>query len=304
MLWILYRTVLVFMDDFTTQQYLEQINPTVFDQHIQFFDFYTKGSITKEHIYLIDKEHIYDYSVTTFVHSFFPHFDPDTVVRRILRSRAWKTDPSYKYYQKPKREILDMWESNGKDASSLGTAMHEQIELFYNRIMMNKAQHLSDISLSFASTPELQQFTQFHLDGPHQHGWDPWRTELRIYDTDLHIAGSVDMLFKSPISTKEQTYLIMIDWKRSKEISYKSAYHQHASDPIRELSDCNFCKYSLQLNVYKTILEKYTQYKVEYMALGVFHPNQEGYQLIQIDDMSSHVQRIFDARLQQLQLSK
>lgn len=284
--------------DKTVMQYLETINPTIFDKQIKFYDFYkvpeSKTNEIKEHVYLIEDKEIYDYSVTTFVHSYFPHFNANIIINGILKSRKWKTDESYQYYQKTKEEIKAMWDANGKEATTLGTAMHERIEIFYNEVMMNSETNVPN------ETPELRQFANFHTEGPLQFRWVPWRTELRIYDEDLKIAGSVDMLYKSPKSTEKQTYLIMIDWKRSKEITKTSPYGKYANPPIQDLPDTNYHKYSLQLNVYKRLIEKHTPYIIEYMALGVFHPNQTAYQLIPVEPMASHVDKLFQARIDQL----
>ena len=59
------------------------------------------------------------------------------------------------------------------------------------------------------------------------------------------------MIFENPDGS-----LQIYDWKRCKEISYDSYYGKAAITPcISHLPDTNFWHYSLQLNVYKNILE-------------------------------------------------
>ena len=78
----------------------------------------------------------------------------------------------------------------------------------------------------FLNVPEIHQFLNYHAEWPTFRKWRPFRTELRVFDRALEIPGSVDMLYWSPRSTKENPLLILVDWKRSKEIKMKSFYNR------------------------------------------------------------------------------
>jgi hypothetical protein len=253
---------------------------------------------------------IYDFTTTSFVHSFFPHFEDesDKIISNILRGKRWREDKSYLYYQKSAEAIKDMWDVNRKEASELGTLMHARIELFYNHPTLWMIKDLNKLKQAMLKifapdelqTKELNQFLHFHLQGPVQWKWEPFRTELRVFDRDIQIAGSVDMLYKSPDYTDTNKWLIMLDWKRSKEIEKSSKYKKRAKHPISEFEDANYWKYSLQLNTYKTIIEKNTTYKIQYMALGVFHPNFESYQVFEVAPLPDAIRKMWLHRLQQL----
>lgn len=79
-----------------------------------------------------------------------------------------------------KQGILDVWDKN--ESASQGTFLHSCIEHYYNqRIKENK---------SF----EYQYFLQFQNDiGKH---FIPYRTEWVVFDEDVQLCGSIDMLFK------------------------------------------------------------------------------------------------------------
>ena len=79
---------------------------------------------------------------------------------------------------------------------------------------------------------------------------EPYRTEWMVYDKDLKLAGSIDMVFKNKDGT-----LSIYDWKRTKGLS-KTNRWQSAKKPVEHLPDTNFWHYALQLNVYKRILEE------------------------------------------------
>ena len=89
-----------------------------------------------------------------------------------------------------------------------------------------------------------------------------------VWDKELRLAGSVDMLFENPDGT-----LQIYDWKRSKEIKKENRWESALVDCISHLPDANFWHYSLQLNTYKYIIEKNYGKKVTDMFLVCLHPN-------------------------------
>ena len=289
--------------------FLENKNPVPeFDQCVTFYDFYQcpKSNKTKEHVYVVvtpssPSSSLYEFTTTTFVHSFFPHFDADVVIRKMMKGKNWTTS---KYFGKTANEIKKEWAENGKSASSLGTKMHASIEDFYNHsanLYQKTEAELLPILSNFSpwKTPEFKQFLVFHFSGPYQWKWIPWRTELRVYDAELQVAGSVDMLYQSPNYTTENKLLIMLDWKRSKEIKKDNPW-ETALPPVQDLPSANYYQYSLQLNIYKYIIEKNTPYRIEYMGLGVFHPNHHSYEFYEVHSMPSYVKKMTEHRMNQL----
>ena len=90
-----------------------------FDQHLRFQE--------EGHIYWIkgvDRDVI---SGTTVIHKYFPHFDAEKIIRRIVNSNKWATDPTYRYYQQTSEDIAAGWAKNGAEASELGTILHAMI---------------------------------------------------------------------------------------------------------------------------------------------------------------------------------
>jgi ATP-dependent exoDNAse (exonuclease V) beta subunit len=90
-----------------------------------------------------------------------------------------------------------------------------------------------------------------------------------IYDEDLKLSGSIDMIFENPDGT-----LTIADWKRVTEIEYESNFGKMAITPcIAHLPDTNFWHYALQLNMYKTILEHKYDKRVTGLYLVCLHPD-------------------------------
>ena len=238
-------------------------------------------------------------SVTTWNHAHFEAFDETRVIANILNNKRWAADPEYKYYRRSAEDIREEWETNRCNASTAGTHMHEDIERFYNGL---HAEIKFPDSLEFGTY--FRRFeADFSAQFPHMR---PFRTEWCVYFEEIRIAGSIDMVFESQIDGALWIY----DWKRCKEIVYEPPSFgrrppKTASTPcINHVPDCNFWHYSLQLNVYKFILERKYGKKVEKLCLVCMHPdNASGsYDLHEVGDMSNEVQALHDARLEQLAL--
>ena len=85
------------------------------------------------HIYTIrDDDRKYN-SVTTLNGELFEHFDSPATAATIAR----KPDDDRKkaaYHGKTAAQLMAMWDQNGKEASGAGTAMHMDIERFFNGV--------------------------------------------------------------------------------------------------------------------------------------------------------------------------
>lgn len=229
------------------------------------------------HVYTIAGEKGYT-SVTTWIHSHFSKFDADAISSRIVAGRRMN-DPQYKYFGMTKESILASWDANGAAASAAGTKMHNDIELFYNGVDTGN------------TSVEFTFFRNFLADHPHL---KPYRTEWCVFDQELKIAGSIDMVFETP-----EGNLLIYDWKRVREISYESSYNQYGVGAgLEHMPDTNFWHYSLQLNIYRALLERNYGKKVVELCLVCLHPENysENYELIPIAMLDTEVECMLNAR--------
>lgn len=246
---------------------LKYKNPHPRDPRISFVD--------STHTYFIDGSSEGYISSTTLVHSLFPAFDADAIIAKMMKSNKWPSSP---YFGKTPDEIKSGWDKNRDLAASAGTAMHENIEMYYND------------ELHDTSSKEFRMFSNYVRDFKHL---EPFRTEWEIFDEDAKVAGSVDMTYKDP---ENPGCIIVADWKRSKEIKTFNRW-QRGNDPLtRHLQDCNFVHYSLQLALYKNILEKKYGKTVTGTFLVILHPNQNNYIKMDTLDMDDLVQKVLDRR--------
>jgi ATP-dependent exoDNAse (exonuclease V) beta subunit len=230
-------------------------------------------------------------SVTTFVHKFFNDFNADVAIEKMMAGRKW--NPSHELYGKTPAEIKQLWHDRGVESAELGTILHNNIECFLNNSDLPKdythAMLLEQYETQRKETesPEWKFFMQYVKDTPTK---VPFRTEWRIYDLNLKLAGSIDMVYKNV----DDGSLSIYDWKRSKEIKRENKYEKSKQ---LGLPDCNFYHYSLQLNTYKYILEKTYGLKVRDLFLVILHPNNVSYQLIECIDLQTMVAEMMAKRL-------
>jgi ATP-dependent exoDNAse (exonuclease V) beta subunit len=95
--------------------------------------------------------------------------------------------------------------------------------------------------------------------------------EVIIYSEELGIAGSIDVLAKD---TKNDTYII-IDWKTSKSISKSSFGGRMGIHPITShLMDCKYVHYSMQLSLYRYLIEEFYGIKVSNLLIAHLKDNE------------------------------
>lgn len=241
--------------------------------------------IEETHTYLIDDKEVPDLkSVTQFVHCFFPEFNADKVIANMMKSPKW---PQSKYYGMTKEEIIKQWDITRDEAALAGTKMHLGIENFYNNI---------PVDIDVQNSKEFKHFLNFY----EKHPFKMYKTEWRIFDEHVKIAGSIDMTFIDPNSENGDNTLYIYDWKRSKQINMKN-YWGKGLEPIKHIQDCNYWHYALQLNVYRKIIETNYDKKVTDMAIVVFHPDNDDYIKIDIPKLDKEIDAIWQFRLRELE---
>lgn len=247
---------------------LQRLHPHPRDSRITFTE--------EGHRYTVDGDSASYTSVTTLIHKFFPHFDAAKVISRII------ANPRSPYYLMEPNEVQCMWDH----ATTLGSELHQQIELFFDNVA-----EFGELPQIVAPSVEFGFFLDFFRENV-VGKLKPFRTEMYVFNEDFKVCGSIDMLFCSPDNEDE---LYIYDWKRSKEIRTSSPFGKGLRC-LSHLDDCNLNHYSLQLNLYKYILETKYGKTVKGMALVVLHPNQATYQVIHVSDMQNEIHAILDSK--------
>jgi hypothetical protein len=239
--------------------------------------------VEESHTYTLDGDASKNTSVTTFLHSLFPHFEPDVVIGKMISSRNWPKSP---YFGRKPEDIKSAWAKSGSLAAEQGTKMHLNIENFYNGLPHE------------TSSKEFKLFQGFVADHP----WRMFRTEWVVFSKEAQICGSIDAVFEDP---DEPGCFIIADWKRSKDIKMHNQWESGTHPLTSHLPNANFITYSLQLSTYRYILEKYYGVTIKKLPfLTVIHPSQTCYRKIDTLDLRDVVKNLFAERINGKQDSK
>ena len=232
------------------------------------------------HIYTVNGERGTYKSVTTFIHEQFRPFPKELAIANILRSKRIQVDPSYKYYQKTREQILEMWAQTSID----GTRFHADIEAFMN------GQPVSNDSV------EYQYFLDFWEK--HKESLFPYRTEWCVWHEDLKFSGSIDMVFENRDGSIQ-----IYDWKRTGDLNKNEKTKKSINPCIGHISDCKYSHYAIQLNLYRRILQEKYGKRVERMCLLRMHPENDPptYEHIEVPIMEEEIDALFDYRKKQLE---
>jgi len=223
---------------------LSEINSHVRDNMISFNE--------ENHIYTIENDNSQYMSVTTFVHSNFPKFDSEKIIDNMMKSTNWQKN---KYFGLTKEEIKAKWDATRDEAANSGD--------YYNEIITRKELP--------SNMKEMEYFKDFLADHNDDNEFKPYRSEWRVFDEELKIAGSIDMVFEN-----KNGELLIYDWKRCRNIdkgNEKFKMNRPLNSELHDMFDTNYWHYVLQLNIYKLILERNYKKKVTELALVNLHPN-------------------------------
>ncbi len=234
--------------------------------------------------------HVYTYQgtqqllpVSTLIAYFFEGFDAQAIAQR-----------QFERYGTPVEETLAKWQKIGKKASEVGTFMHEQTEDYFRDGTFN-----IDYDFEFAGEvehitieKEKQQFLHFIND----YRIRPYRQEWPVYDVDLNIAGTIDMICKESDGT-----FTIYDWKRSgKTVNALGQPIIEAFGGKRgfngiSLPDTPFYHYCMQQNLYRYMLESHYGIRVRAMNLVVLCPDYPTYYVAQVPKMDEVIQQVVAA---------
>lgn len=258
-------------------------------------------------------------SVTGWNSSHFESFDENAVVVKMMKGKSWKE--GHKYWGMSEAEIKQQWADIRDVACLRGELMHKAIEAFMNLPCKVKSggRDVAGVKNSFRSTlgdllVEFQTRIQetpvvparvidflsvqwpYFLKYVADHSkLVPYRTEWRIFDEDIKICGTIDMVYLNADGS-----LSIHDWKSSREIKTHEPvanFRRFSTTPaIGHIPDLNYWHYVLQLNSYKYLLESKYGFRVSEMALVRIHEGADGYELYPVPPIPGEMLAIAQLR--------
>ncbi|MGN0033332.1 MAG: hypothetical protein ACI358_06110 [Candidatus Limimorpha sp.] len=238
------------------------------------------------------KEHVYIYNgneeltpVSNIVSSLFCPFDSDYWSKKKANERCV-----------PQGQILEEWCVDSLCAREVGTFLHLQIQNYY--------EEGKDFQLSYhfkydgkyvkedkvvSLNKEYSQFKSFIKE----HAIKPFRTEWPIYDEDIKIAGTIDMLH-----CRDGLFDIY-DWKRTGKVLdsfgnpiVENYVRRKGNGVCCNIDDTPYWHYCLQQNMYRYILQTKYNIWVGKMYLVVFSDIQNDYKKLEVPNMDEVITSI------------
>lgn len=215
------------------------------------------------HIYKIRGNHLYT-SVSTLIDMFFP-FDREGAALHVANTRGITVEDALQEFE---------------NAKTLGTQLHGCIHSF----LQSDGMEIPDIEPE--NQPAFNQFMLFREE--HLANKTIYRTEWAIYDEDAGIAGTCDLVVKNEDGT-----FTLYDWKRTRGIWRTGFQGQIGIGICADMQNCNFNKYSLQLNMYKRILEVKYNITISQLYIVQFYPHEQPYELIPAAELPERTTELF-----------
>lgn len=223
-------------------------------------------------------------SVTTLIHKYQEEFNE--IYWSEYKSNELNISPF---------EIKRAWSFINRKGTIKGSAIHNYAEnLFLNK----KYEYPKDLILNeFGFDPILKEYeiTKKHVDNFYfnaQNKLIPIKTEFVLYDIENLVGGMLDMLFYNVKSKEFQIW----DYKTNKNFTQFNKNGNKLLYELDILDDCDLNIYSLQLGIYKYIIEKYIPIKLGKSYLAWFSHNNDNYKVIECKDLSYYVNIIMNKR--------
>ena len=233
-------------------------------------------------------DHHYEYkgqrvgmSVTRLIEEYTQEFDSQAVAERV----ALKQNKSV-------QEVLDEWEYKNKFACEKGSTCHEFAQSLWsgNEYIFKEF----DNSEGYFIATELitTQACNFHND--YEDRLEHLADEFVIGSEEYDIASAIDHLFINKLTGG----LVLVDYKTNSDIHKNERYAKNMKVPLSHLKDFTLNHYYIQLSIYKYIVEKYTNLKIEEMFIVWFSENIDNYEIIEIPYLKKEVEEILENRRQ------
>lgn len=221
----------------------------------------------KSHTYKLGNQALIP--VTSIVKWLTPEFRSD----EMLESKAHESGRS-------KADIQAEWDAKRDAGLDKGTRVHNYIENVLEgrdpRLLLSVNDHLHEMKQFDAAWGRMCSRLKATFD----------RKEWTVGDTELGVAGRVDAILRIIIDSEEKRCLF--DWKTGKFMVRKYA-REMMLPPFDDLPCCEEIKYSIQLSLYRLIIERNTDERL-YNGFILHLPADYSHNLYNVIDLRARLE--------------
>jgi len=281
----------------TREEYLKELNKAFKD-----FVFFEDG-------------HYYEYkgkpvgiSVTRFIEQYTNEFDSQAVAEKVaiknqqivdrISKDRWATEEDTELKLKILSDKtntiqgnLDLWKQKNEWSCHKGHLGHEYSQSLWNGqspYYYGKTQNESE---NIALEKIFNQADNFYKD--YKDRLEHLADEFVIGSEEYDIASAIDHLFIN----KATGGLVLVDYKTNSDIHKNERYAKPMKAPLSHLKDTTLNHYFIQLSIYKYIVEKYTNLKVDEWFIVYMSENIENYEIIEVPYLKDEVEKILEWRV-------
>lgn len=249
---------------------------------------YLKGLEIFKNFIFFEEDHHYEYkgkrvgiSVTRLIEEYTQPFNSEEVASRVAEKENKSVD-----------EILNEWKVKNEQACLKGSICHENVQNMFASI--NYQPNVKSCSQATLEALKLifEQEKNFYNDFKDKFELVANEYVIGSKDNEYDIASAVDSLFVNKLTGG----LVMVDYKTNTDIHKNEKYAKYMQYPLENLKDTTLNHYAIQLSIYKFILEKYTNIKLEDMFIVWFSELNDNYEIIEVPYLKNEVEKILNLR--------
>ena len=221
----------------TKEEYLKELNKAFSD-----FKFYEEGHYYKY------KGNDVGISVTRFIEQYVNEFDSEAVAEKVA-IRDNKTI----------QEVLEEWKTKNEWACKKGSIIHQTTQdtwKYPNAKQVIISKFFTNEQYDILKKIQLQ-IDNFYND--YKDKLEHLADEFVIGSEEYDIASAIDHLFINKLTDG----LVLVDYKTNSDIHKNEKYAKQMKVPLTHLKDTTLNHYAIQLSIYKYLVEKYTNLKIE-----------------------------------------
>ena len=247
-------------------------------QHFKGIEFHEEG-----HFYTLN-DYKFGISATSLIETYSQEFDSDSISQMVANKRGIS-----------QQDVLNEWKKENEFSCIKGSCIHlkaqslwmkDNYEIDYNTIddTIDKSRLKKEYDIM------SKQAINFYND--YKHMYDMIQDEFIVWSKEFDIAGSIDGIMYN----KYTQQCCILDFKSNKDLQFESKYHKKMKVPLHKLDDVNGRHYYIQLSIYKYLIEKYTNIKVDELFIVYFNINANDYEIIPIPYLKKEVEKILENR--------
>ena len=247
-------------------------------QHFKGIEFHEEG-----HFYTLN-DYKFGISATSLIETYGQEFDSDSISQMVANKRGIS-----------QQEVLNEWKKENEFSCIKGSCIHLKAQSLWMKDNYETDYNIIDDAVDknrLKKEYDIMSKQAINFYNDYKDMYDMIQDEFIVWSKEFDIAGSIDGIMYN----KYTQQCCILDFKSNKDLQFESKYHKKMKVPLHKLDDVNGQHYYIQLSIYKYLIEKYTNIKVDELFIVYFNINANDYEIINIPYLKEEVEIILELR--------